>query len=83
MRILLRALSLFCLSLLAGLLPAEAQTKAPTPSEGFRICNWSGQEVELATAVDLGDQGGAGKYRRLFVRVDTGNSASWTYNLQP
>ena len=26
---------------------------------------------------------GADKYSRPFVRIDTGNSASWTYNLQP
>ena len=147
-RIILRALALFCLSLLAGSVPAGAQTRAPAPSEGFQICNRSGQDVELATAVDLADQGGApgtylskgwygfdngqcfvmwpgtlqhryffvyaqnkqtgkewkgdvpvcvsrepfelnspscgaDKYSRPFVRIDTGNSASWTYNLQP
>ena len=59
MRISLRALVLFCLSLLVGAVLAGAQTRAPASSEGFQICNRSGQDVELATAVDLGDQGGA------------------------
>jgi uncharacterized membrane protein len=58
MRTILRALALSCLSLLAGSVLAGAQTKAPASSEGFQICNGSGQDVELATAVDLGDQGG-------------------------
>ena len=148
MRIILRALALFCLSLLARSILAGAQTRPPASSEGFQICNRSGQDVELATTVDLGDQGGApgiylskgwygfdngqcfvmwpgtlqhryffvyaqnkqtgqewkgdvpvcvsrepfelsspscgaDKYSRPFVRIDTGNSASWTYNLQP
>ena len=148
MRIFLRALVVVGLSLLAGSVSAAAQTRATAQPEGFRICNRSGQDVELATAIDLGDQGGApgtyfskgwygfddgqcfvmwpgtlqhryffvyaqnkqtgkewkgdvsvcvgrepfelsapscgaDKYSRLFVRIDTGNSASWTYNLQP
>jgi hypothetical protein len=88
MRIVLGILALSCLSLLAGSVPAGAQTRAPASSEGFQICNRSGQDFELATAVDLGDQGGApgcgaDKYSRPFVRIDTGNGASWTYNLQP
>jgi len=149
MRIILRAPALLCLSLLlVGSVLAGAQTRAPASAEGFQICNRSGQDVELATAVDLGDQGGtpgtylskgwygfdngqcfvvwpgtlqhryflvyaqnkqtgkewkgdvpvcvsrepfelnspgcgADKYSRPFVRIDTGNSATWTYNLQP
>jgi uncharacterized membrane protein len=146
MRVGLRILGLSCLSLLAGSAIAGAQTKAPDQADGFRICNKTGQELELATAVDLGDQGGApgtylskgwygfdpgqcfvmwpgtlqhryyfvyaqnkqtgrewkgdapvcvsrepfalnapgcgaDKYSRPFLRIDTGNSASWTYNL--
>lgn len=142
MRAILRAISFVCLSSLAAAGPAAAQ------EDGFRICNRSGQDVELATAVDLGEQGGAAgtylskgwydfangqcfvmfpgtlqrrfffvyaqnkqtgrewkgdtpvcvsrepfelsapgcgadKYSRPFVRIDTGNSASWTYNLLP
>lgn len=126
----------------AATVPALAQ------EEGFRICNRSGQDVELATAVDLGEQGGApgtylskgwydfaagqcfvmwpsplqhrfyfvyaqnkqtgrewkgdttvcvsrepfelsapgcaaGGYGRPFLRIDTGNSAGWTYNILP
>jgi uncharacterized membrane protein len=144
----LQALALFCLPLLTGSVLAGAQTRAQASSEGFQICNRSGQDVELATAVDLGDQDGApgtylsrgwygfdngqcfvmwpgtlqhryffvyaqnkqtgkewkgdvpvcvsrepfelnapscgtDKYSRPFVRIDTGNSARWTYNLQP
>ena len=150
MRNIVRTLALFGVALSAG--SAEAQTKASTraapQAEGFRICNKSGQDLELATAIDLGDQGGApgtylsngwygfddgqcfvmwpgtlqhryffvyaqnkhtGKewkgdvpvcvsrepfelnapscgatqYSRPFLRIDTGNSASWTYNLLP
>jgi uncharacterized membrane protein len=148
MRTVLAALSLFCLTSLAGAALAQAQAPAPAPADGFRICNKSGQELELATAIDPGDQDGASgtylskgwytfeagqcfvmwpgalqhryyfiyaqnkqtgrewkgdvpvcvsrdsfelkspscggdKYSRPFLRVDTGNSASWTYNLLP
>ncbi len=127
---------------------ALAQTKGPVAPEGFRICNKSGQDAEVATAIDFAEDGaapgtflskgwyqfdagqcfvmwpgvlqhrhfliyaqnkdtgrewkgdvpicvsrepfdlrstvcGPDKYSRLFVRVDTGNSASWTYTLQP
>jgi uncharacterized membrane protein len=148
MRHFLRALAVSSTAFLLGLSVAQAQTAATGPAEGFRVCNRSGQDVELATAVDLGDNGGsagtylskgwygfdngqclvmwpgtlqhryfliyaqnkdtgkewkgdvpvcvsrdpfelnspsctAGKYSRPFIRIDTGNSASWTYNLLP
>lgn len=38
---------------------ALAQTKGSDRADGFRICNNSGQDAEVATAVDLGDEGGA------------------------
>ena len=52
-------LPLISLSLAVGPLAAAAQTRASTQGDGFQICNRSGQEVEVATAIDLGDQGGA------------------------
>jgi uncharacterized membrane protein len=141
MRFLVWMLAVYCAASLFGSGVAWAQ-------DGFRICNRSGQDAEIATAVDLGDGGGpAGvylskgwyefgngqcfvmwpgplqhryffiyaqnkqsgrewkgdvpvcvsrepfdlqsatcgpdKYSRPFVRIDTGNSASWTYTLQP
>jgi uncharacterized membrane protein len=75
-------LALICLSLPAGSLTAATQTRASTEADGFRICNRSGQEVEIATAIDLVDQGGTLLSRGWFVFDDGQCSVFWPGALQ-